>query len=137
MNERTRALQKNLYAASIIVLVVGLCSALLIYRAAGDEPEVANGSQVVIIDGHAYTIAPSDSKQYMRDLERFGGKATVLFVEFEDWFDGLWHGRSLAVTVAWLSTFVSLGLLLVANKLQPPGAAGPDSERDGPSDPLP
>lgn len=128
MDKRTETLRKRLHAASIIVLVLGLCSALLIYRMAGDEPDVPDGSQVVIVDGEAYAIAPSDTKAYLRDLERFGGKATVLFVQLEDWFGGLWHGRSLAVTVAWITAFVSLGLFLLAGTM-PPDAEPRDRAR--------
>lgn len=107
-------LQRRLHLASALVLVLGLCSALLIYRAAGDEPDIPAGSQVVIVDGEAYAIAPADTKAYVHDLERFGGKATVLFVEFQEWFGSLWRGRSLAFTVAWIAAFVSLGLFLLA-----------------------
>jgi hypothetical protein len=131
MTERARALQQCLYGAAVVVLLAGLCAAWLIDRAAGDEPDADNAAQIVIIDGKAYAIAPTDSKQYMRDLERFGGKATVLFVELEEWFGGLWHGRSLAVTVAWLSTLVSLGLFLAGGRVAPPGRSG---EHDGASD---
>jgi hypothetical protein len=131
MTERARALQQCLYGAAIVVLLAGLCAAWLIDRAAGDEPDVPAGSEVVIVNGQAYAIAPSDTKEYMRDLERFGGKATVLFVELEDWFGGLWHGRSLAVTVAWLSTLVSLGLFLAAGRVASPRGS---DEHDGASD---
>lgn len=123
MDARTAALQKRLYVAATLVLVAGLLAAWLIYRTAGDEP-IAAGSQVVIIDGQAYAIAPTDSKEYMRELERFGGKATVLFVELEDWFAGLWRGRSLAITVAWISALVSLGLFVVAGHLRSDGETG-------------
>jgi hypothetical protein len=96
---------------------VGLCAALAIHLTAGDDPVDAVG--YVVVDGVAYPVAPQHSKRYIRDLERFGGKASVLFDEFNRWFDSLWHGRSLAATVAWLSVLVALGLALFARWLPP------------------
>ena len=38
----------------------------------------------------------------------------VLADDFLRWFNGLWHGRSLALTVAFLSVLVSLCFFLIA-----------------------
>ena len=58
------------------------------------------------------------SKQYARQLQRFGGKAAVMFDEFNRWFAGLWEGKSLAITVAWISVIASLGIYLFARRLK-------------------
>jgi hypothetical protein len=56
---------------------------------------------------------------YRRELQRFGGKAALLFDDFNRWFKGLWHGKSLAVTVVWITAFISLGVFLFARLLPP------------------
>jgi hypothetical protein len=38
----------------------------------------------------------------------------VIFDDIGRWWDGLWHGRSLALTVAFLSVLTSLALYFVA-----------------------
>jgi hypothetical protein len=108
-------LQARLYASCIIVLLVGLGSAALIYLTAEDVPE--SNVRYEIIDGVAYPVSPSTSKTYLRDLRRFGGKAAVLFDEFNRWFADLWQGKSLAITIAWISIFVALGIFLYALSL--------------------
>ena len=78
-----------------IVLVIGLAVAAAIYFTAEEEPQLSS-SYVIVID-------PALTKAYVRDLERFGGKAAVLFDDFNRWFAARWHGRALGVTVAWIS----------------------------------
>jgi hypothetical protein len=90
----------NLVAAGI--MVIGLASAVLIYLTAGDVPDTILGYDV------------DESKKYMHDLELYGGKVNVLAVEFMKWFDGLWHGRTLAFTVGFITLVISLGLAFVA-----------------------
>ena len=78
-----------------LVLAFGLIAAGAIYFTAEDEQQLST-SYVVVID-------PALTKTYVRDLERFGGKAAVLFDDFNRWFAARWHGRALGVTVAWIS----------------------------------
>lgn len=105
-------LQTRLYASALAVLITGLCGAVAILLTAGDDPGPA-ASQFVVVDGKTYPIAPSESKRYVRDVQRFGGKVGVLFDEFDRWFAGLWRGRSLAVTLGWIAVFLSVGLFLL------------------------
>ena len=107
----------RLYLCSAAVLVLGLCGALSIYVTADDAAADAMG--YLIVDGVAYPTAGTRSKTYVRDLERFGGKAAVLFDEINRWFAGLWRGKTLACTVAWISAIFSLGLFLFARWLPP------------------
>jgi hypothetical protein len=109
--------RKRLYLSSILVLLLGLCAAAAVYVAAGSDPNNAVGYEV--INGVAYPVAPEDSKAYQRELERFGGKANVLAVEFTHWFAGLWQGRRLAFTVGFLGAVSSLVLYLFAKYLEP------------------
>jgi hypothetical protein len=60
---------------------------------------------------------PEDTKKYLRDLELYGGKVNVLATEFMRWFDGLWHGRSLAFTVAWLTIIAALAFWFLSTRL--------------------
>ena len=71
-----------------------------------------------------YLVAPDDantdieqmrtSKMYLHEIEKFGGKAAVLFEELSHWLGSLWHGPRLALTVAWLSLATAAVLFLIA-----------------------
>ncbi|MBV8030359.1 MAG: hypothetical protein JO035_02500, partial [Betaproteobacteria bacterium] len=89
------------------VLATGLVVAAALYFAAADEPEAGAMDQIL------------SSKLYTRELQRFGGKASVLFDELERWFEGRWHGKKLGVTVAWLSVIVSGALWVAARRAAP------------------
>ncbi|HMA90731.1 MAG TPA: hypothetical protein VKP89_18525 [Burkholderiales bacterium] len=107
-------LKRRLQLASGLILVLGLCAAVLIYRAADAGADEAVAYE--IINGQAYSVAPTDSKLYNRELERIGGKAALLFADFARWFAGLWRGKSLAFTVAFLTATASAGLFLIARR---------------------
>jgi len=104
---------------SAAVAVVGLLGALLIYVTAGDDSENDADSQIVVVDGKTYRVPLASTKTYRRDLERMGGGAAVMADDLNRWFAGLWHGRSLGITVAWITAFVSLGLFLFARHMIP------------------
>lgn len=72
------------------ILAVGFGSALAIFVVASIRPPSEN----------PLGYDPMDTKQYRHDLEVYGGQASVLAEQFQDWFLGLWRGRSLAYTVA-------------------------------------
>ncbi len=80
---RNAQLKARLYLACLIVLAAGLCSAALIYAVAEDAPE--SGMNYIVVDGVAYPVALRQTKRYVRTLEQFGGKASVLFDEFARW----------------------------------------------------
>lgn len=108
-------LQTRLYLITALILLVGLGSAILIYLTAENDSDSVLGYKVV--GGYAYPITPEDSKMYKHDLELYGGKANVLANEFMHWFVGLWHGKSLAFTVACGTIFISFGVFFVAKHL--------------------
>jgi hypothetical protein len=109
--------RKIIRLSSAAVLALGMCAAAVIYVTTGDDSSGAVGYEV--INGVAYPVAPEDSKAYQRELERFGGKANVLAVEFTRWFAGLWRGRTLAYSLALISAGVSLLLYLWAEYFEP------------------
>ncbi|HWJ01733.1 MAG TPA: hypothetical protein VNU96_22170 [Burkholderiales bacterium] len=94
----------RLQLGALVVLVLGLASALGMYLAADDAPASA-----ALAEMHG-------SKPYVHQLERFGGKAAVMFDQFNRWFAGLWEGRQLGVTVAWITIVVAAAMFLVARR---------------------
>lgn len=125
-------LKKRLRLICLIILVAGLCGAMLIYLFAEDIPDESIGYEIV--NGIVYPLATRDSKKYRREVERFGGKAALLFDDFNRWFSELWHGKTLAKTVAWISILVALGIYLFANSLRPDSQSDSQDahERDKP-----
>lgn len=96
LNQRSTRLR----LISLAVLVAGLLgSAVIFWRAIPENP---------------VGYDPEDSKQYLRQMELYGGKANVLAYDFREWFIGLWHGRSLALTVAVIAVLVAAGFRLAA-----------------------
>ena len=85
-----------------MILAVGLASALWIYLAAAPGP------------GDISADDPTDSKQYQRQMELYGGKANVLAADLVRWLGSLWRGRRLAVTVACATVLVAGGFWLLA-----------------------
>ena len=112
MEWKTMHLQTRLYLISAIVLLVGLSSSSWIYLANRNNPETVLGYEIV--GGNAYLVNPENSKKYVHDLELMGGKSAVLADEFSRWFIGLWHGKSLAFTVAFIAIFISFGFFIIA-----------------------
>jgi hypothetical protein len=90
--------------ASLLVLVAGLTIAAGIYFFAPEPDEDMAMYEVTI------------SKQYNRTLRQFGGKASVLFDDFQSWFAARWRGKSLGVTIGCITVVVSLALYLVASR---------------------
>ena len=110
-------LKTRLYLISVLILVVGLCGAILIYVTAPDGAYSAES--YVIVNGVAYPVDQTHSKAYVHELQRFGGKAAVVFDDLYRWFAGLWQGKSLAISVAWISVFASLMVYLYAGFVYP------------------
>jgi len=102
MRWRPTTSQGFLRLAAAITSIVGFASAIWIYLTAGAAP------------GNPLGYEPEDSKRYLRDLERYGGKANVVAGEITDWFSGLWHGKRLAFTVVCITVLLAGALLLAA-----------------------
>ena len=115
MKRKITNLQSRLYLITAIILLVGLSSAVLIYLTAENDSGSVLGYEIA--GGNVYPIKPEDSKKYIHDLELYGGKENVLANELMRWFVGLWHGKSLAFTVACITIFISFGVFFVARHL--------------------
>lgn len=126
MNWKPMNLPTRLYLIGTIILLLGLSSATWIYVT--NEDASANILGYEIVDGKAYLVTPEDSKVYNHDLKLMGGDSVVLADKFSRWFDSLWHGKSLALTVACLTIFISLGFFIFA-RTSPP-EPGPDAGHD-------
>jgi hypothetical protein len=98
-------LQARRKVVAAAIALAGLMAAVVIYLTATPPPDNPLGYR------------PEDSKQYLRELELYGGKANVLVSEFRQWFEGLWHGKALAVTVAVLSVLLALTFLFASTPL--------------------
>ena len=133
MKRKIADLRTCLILISVIILLVGLGSAIMIYQTAGNDSNSVLGYE--IIGGTAYPIRPEDSKMYRHDLELYGGKAAILTDEFSRWFVGLWHGQSLAFAVAGISIFISFGIFYAAHHL-PSGLKSDVHSRDKREQPL-
>ena len=90
---------------SFLILLAGLGSSIAIYLTAGPSADMNMVNEFEV------------SKRYAHDLELYGGKANVIADKFSHWFDGLWHGQSLAFTVAVLTITASAGYFLIARRL--------------------
>jgi hypothetical protein len=122
MKREIADLRESLILIGAIIMLLGLGSSILIYQSAKDDSDGVLGYE--IIDGSAYPIRPEDSRMYKRDLELYGGKAAVVVDDFSRWFVGLWHGKSLAFTVAGSSIFMSFVFFFAATRL--PSRIKPD-----------
>ncbi len=89
------------------ILLVGLTSAVAVFFTAagpGDDP-LGN---------------PQDtSKVYRRTMEMVGGQANLVASDINGWITGLWHGRTLAYTLAVLTLLLAYGFYLVSEDLPP------------------
>ena len=120
MNKKILHQRTWLNLIGTIILLVGLGSAVLIYRSAGNDSYGA--------------LDFENSKQYRHNLEVYGGKFTVIMDDCRRWFLGLWQGKSLAVILACSSIIISFGIFYTANRWSPgaqPEAHG-DKDNDGP-----
>jgi len=122
MTWRPTTPQARLRLLAGAVAIVGFALSLWIYLTAGPTPENPLGYE------------PEDSKRYLRDMQRYGGKANLVGSELAEWFNGLWHGRRLAFTVACITLLVAGALVLAALPLPPDidgDATGSDERRGG------
>jgi len=90
---------------ALVMLLAGLAASAVIYLTSGTPVENDMVNEF------------AQSKRYLHDLELYGGKANLMASEFLSWFNGLWHGRALSGTVAFLTIVISLGYYFLA-KLQ-------------------
>ncbi|MEO8189771.1 MAG: hypothetical protein ABI682_05475 [Acidobacteriota bacterium] len=92
------------------ILAVGFSASAVVWIAAGR----ANPSG----------YDPNDSKQYLRQMQMYGGTANLLATEIRQGFGSLWHGQRLAGTVAF-GTLLLAGAVWFLGATAPPPADAP------------
>lgn len=90
------------------ILCVGWLIALIVYIT----------SEPTMEDYDIYEM--EHSRKYLRQVEMIGGKAALFANDLREWVAGLFHGRSLAYTIAVVAAIVALA----AHLLQRRRAAG-------------
>ncbi len=100
-----RFLEAHRHPVAIALLLGGLGIGLAIYLTASPPPD---------------TLLP-ESKQYLREMETYGGTANVLATELRVWFDGLWQGPTLGITIACLSAVLALIVFVALTPLEEGG----------------
>ena len=97
----------------IAILAVGLTASVLLYVRAN-----APGANPLGYD-------PEDTKQYLRQMEVYGGTANLLATELRLWLASLWHGERLAYTVAVLTLVAAWAYSFFTRPLAGDDGAGP------------
>jgi hypothetical protein len=92
-------LQARIKLLASFILLAGVASSIFIYQNAQDIPP-------------GYNLAVS--RKYLSNLELCGGMIHVLLTDLTEWFCGLWQGKNLAFTLAYLTVIVSAGLFFIA-----------------------
>lgn len=105
---------RRVRVATAAIFAVGLSSALAVYLAARPAP------------GNPLGADPEDSKQYLRQMEVYGGTANVLASDIREWLGSLWHGKRLAATIATTTVLLASGVWFFG--------ARPSAESDPASD---
>lgn len=109
------SLKTAFYLAAVLLMIAGVGTASFFYFTGQSDPDSDFGYDAA--SGYISRMNPGDSKMYRHDVELYGGKAILIADDFRRWFEGLWHGKSLGVTLACFCIFISLALFLVANRL--------------------
>jgi len=104
-------LHARLRLLASLVLLAGVASSLLIYRNSHDIPP-------------GYT--PAIARNIFSSAEVHGGVAHALLADLMGWFCGLWLGKNLAYTIAYLTVILSAGLFFVAGVYPLPPTAVDD-----------
>lgn len=87
---------------TFLILLVGWTGSAIIYLTAGDTVENPFADF-------------ETSKNYMYEVERMGGRSAVIANDVAKWFDGLWHGESLALTVAVITLLIASAYYFIAS----------------------
>ena len=108
-------LQTWLNLISAFIMLVGLGSAMLIYRAAENDPKGVLRYEEE--GGSVYPIMPGESKKYLRDMELYGGKANVIADEVRRWVVGYGTGNLLHTSWPALRLLHPMGFFYAASHL--------------------
>ncbi len=97
-------LQRRRQGLALGILLAGLLVGLVLYATAAPP-------------GDDLLAQQEQTKQYLRQMEEYGGTANVIATEIREWFVGLWQGSTLGITVACLSSLLALAVYLALTPL--------------------
>jgi hypothetical protein len=112
------------------VLALGFCAALAVYLTHDPAPTQVVGYEKV--NGVWVPVPAEDDRRYQLEVERIGGKMGLAMVEFNDWFAGLWQGRTLAYTLVVITLAFAALLRFVGNELGRDPDPADDTATPGP-----
>jgi hypothetical protein len=112
---------KRYQVITALNVMIGFSCAAIIYMTAGDVP----------VDPFAEF---ENSKRFVHEVERMGGKSAVVANDLSKWFAGLWQGESLSYTVACITIVIAAGYYFIASGL---AAEAQSTHKDDPQPPLP
>ncbi len=101
-----RYLQARRKGLAAGIVLAGLAAGLFIYLTAPARDDAVRQEMEA-------------TKEYQRQLEMYGGTANVLAIEIREWFDSLWHGPTLGITVMCLSALFALAVFVILTPLPP------------------
>jgi hypothetical protein len=104
VNERA-LLKRRLQISARLTLIAGAIASTAIFLTASQEEQNALVNEF------------QNSKAYRHELEAYGGKLSIVSDELIRWFFSLWHGETLAFTVAFFSIAVTLLLFWAARHI--------------------
>ena len=130
MQRQRPVFQTRLSNISAAILLIGLGCATAIYLLANDDEDISSTGYDVV-NGQVYSRMKEKSKKQIHDLELYGGKAAVLADDIDRWFYGLWHGTSLAYTVAGIGIILAGGVFLAAH-YEHVSSSSDDHDKDTP-----
>jgi hypothetical protein len=87
---------------TLSIVLVGLGSAAVIYLTA-QEPQDNPFADY------------EQSKRFSHDVQRMGGKISLVANDLSSWFSGLWQGQQLAWSVAFITMVIAAVYYLVAS----------------------
>jgi hypothetical protein len=106
-------LRLALNLAGMLALLIGLASAVIIWRAhAGDQQ--AGDEQIINPEA---PLTPSDSRKQSREIEIYYGKTGLLFERWSEQAAAWFHGKPLAKVIAIGSGIMASGCFLAARIL--------------------
>lgn len=95
--------------AGVVILLVGLGSGVLIWRA---QDRVDRENEAAQAANPSAPLPPLDSRKHVRDVEIYYGKLGLLIEEADE----LFHGKALANTIAVTSVIIAAGLFFFASR---------------------
>jgi hypothetical protein len=94
--------RKRINQITLLLLLIGLGSALAVYFTAQDDPDDPLMRQLMA------------SKRYSREMRMIGGQANMDAAAMANWIGSLWHGPRLGGTIAGLTVMGTLIFRFIA-----------------------